>query len=201
MAIMKARILATLAAALLIGCSEDETTTPTAEVDSAIDDTGSTTTETGGDETSPVDGTVEETTPGDGSTTETSGDAPATDGATDTRMDTAPAPTIKCGSASCNPATQVCCGSPGGGGGATCESKTDAGVCAARFECSNGDTCGPGMKCCAVIGVSSGSQCKASCSGLGEIQLCDSADECAGDAATCTPITGSGAATGYSRCN
>jgi hypothetical protein len=197
------RVLATLAVALLMGCSDDDETTTTPEIDSAIDDTGSAT-ETGGDETSMTDGTVEETTT-DGSTTETTaGDAPAAD-ARDA-ADAAPKPMIKCGSSTCDPATQVCCGTGGGGGGATCAAKSDAGVCPAKFACSNGDTCGAGMKCCAVIGVVSGSECKAACTGLGEIQLCDSNDECpasadAGDGgATCTAITGTGAATGYSRC-
>jgi len=201
---MKTRILPTLAAVLLIGCSDDETTTPTTEVDSAtVEDTGAAT-ETGGDDTStPTDGTVEETSMmTDGSTMETSTtDAPAGD--TRDAADTAPAPKIKCGSSTCDPATKVCCG--GVTGGATCADKADAGAtCTTKFMCSSSDTCGSGMKCCAVVSTTvSGSECKTSC-GMLEIQLCDSSDECAGSvdaAGMCTPLTGTGAATGYSRCN
>lgn len=201
---MNKRILATLAVALLVGCSDDDEVTATPEVDTGmVEDTGGTTQDTTPEDTSIVtDGTVEETT-GDTATAETTpGDATG-----DTRDggDTAPTPTIKCGSTTCVAATQVCCGTGTGGGGAVCVPRADTGVCAAKFDCSNSDTCGAGLKCCAVIGVTSGSECKATCGSL-EVQLCDSNDECpASDAGTdgggaCTPITGAGASTGYSRC-
>jgi hypothetical protein len=192
--VMKTRTLATLAAVVLVGCSEDETTTtPDPTVDSAIvDDTGNTTAETGGDETSAADGTVEETTPGDGSTAETS----ATDAPGDTPADAA-TPRVKCGTNTCNPATEACCLNVAGIGSCIAKAGSCMGV-SGKFECSSSDTCGSGQKCCATIGIGgSGSQCKATCAS-GEVQLCDSNDECTGDAAMCSPIGGS--TTGYSRC-
>jgi hypothetical protein len=206
---MNKRVLATLAVALLVGCSDDdEVAGPVPEVDSGtVEDTGGAT-DTGStteDTSTTTDGTVEETT-GDGTVTDSTGtDGTPGDVATDTR-DSAPAPMIKCGSSNCDPATQACCaGVSGGGTSCIAKAGTCTGTNVGKFECSSADTCPTGQICCGAVGTPSGASCKTSCSTL-EIQLCDSNDECAapadaGDAGgTCSPITGSGSSLGYSRC-
>jgi hypothetical protein len=175
---MKLRILTVfaLAALTLVGCGDDSGATATTEEDTGggITPADSSTTETGGDDTS---------VPADGTTPTDTGTPPAdTMMATDTpAMGTA----MKCGSVNCG-STQECCitaGIP------VCIAK--GGICAgARYGCTSPKNCPSGQVCCASGAGTGGASCTASGS-CPSSTLCDTNADCSGSLKNCTDI-GSG---------
>lgn len=88
--------------------------------------------------------------------------------------DTAPG-TIKCGSETCNPATQECCA---GTSGLKC---LDKGKCGGGtvIPCSDPSACPSGQVCCAARdGFGVKVACQATCSGTGSFELCASDADC-----------------------
>jgi len=77
---------------------------------------------------------------------------------------------IRCGTSTCDAATEVCCTAPGGG---TCVAK---GVCTSGgvLACSGSSSCPGGQVCCGSNPMSS--SCKTSCTE--GVTFCDTSDEC-----------------------
>lgn len=134
------------------------------------------------------------TTSSGGSTTSSSGstnDAAANDGggANDGGASSGTPNQIKCGTATCNAATQKCCTtfSRGQGAVSTCVGTNDA-CQGADQACDDKADCPANQICCAGGGGggSFGASCQASC-GQG-IQLCKAANECV-DGGTCQTYT------------
>jgi hypothetical protein len=110
--------------------------------------------------------------------TETSPDAPGETGVA----------AIKCGTTTCDPATQFCCYTTVTGMQACVAT---AGACAGgKLTCSSEAGCPGGQTCClGTAGLLSGSTCKSTCS-ITETELCATDADCA--MGMCKNLSGSG---------
>jgi hypothetical protein len=157
-----------------VGCGGSVTEAPVTDEDSGAtgDDTGTTTTDdssvTPTDDSSviPTDDAI---VPGDETTPVADGSVPPTDSGTKPG-------TIACGMTTCDPKTQECCVTFGGG--STSSKCVDTGKCmgGATLACTDSTVCATGEVCCARFGGGgSGAECSKTCMGT---RLCSTDSEC-----------------------